>query len=141
MINFEFQPREIGGTMGRIFGLLGLVIVLGLGYYIYMRQAQTASSATGAASPKAAIDVTGVRMDLLAFANAERQELALSGKYLSLDELRQKGVNLPADRRGPYAYSAEVSDSGFRITATSDEEIPGSPKTLSITEKMEIETQ
>jgi hypothetical protein len=127
--------------MGRIFGLLGLVIVLGIGYYIYMRQAQTASSATGAASPKAAVDVSGVRMDLLSFANAERQELALEGKYLSIDDLRAKGVNLPADHRGPYAYSSEISDSGFRITAASDQQLPGAPKSLSITEKMQIETQ
>ncbi|HEX6803316.1 MAG TPA: hypothetical protein VF133_06510 [Terriglobales bacterium] len=127
--------------MGRIFGLLGLVIVLGIGYYIYIRQAQTASSTTGTAAPKAAVDVTGVRMDLLSFANAERQEFALEAKYLSIDDLRAKGVNLPADHRGPYSYSSAVTDSGFRISAIADEQLPGAPKSLSITEKMEIETQ
>ncbi len=128
--------------MTRIFGLLGLVIALAIGFYLYTKQTQTASSATGAATPRAAIDVAGVRNDLLAFANAEKQQYALEGKYLSLDELRAKGTSLPADRRGPYSYSADIGAAGFRITATySGPEMAGAPKSLSIGENMQIETQ
>ena len=128
--------------MARILGLLGLVIALAIGFYLYTKQAQTASSAAGAPTPRAAIDVTGVRNDLLAFANAEKQQFALEGKYLSLDELRAKGTALPSDRRGPWTYSAELSGSTFRITATySGPELAGAPKLLSVGENMQIETQ
>ncbi len=128
--------------MIRVLGLIGLVIALAIGLYMYTRSAQTASSAVGAASPRAAIDVTGVRNDLLAFASAEKQQFALEGKYLSLDELRAKGTVLPSERRGPYNYSADVSATSFRITATySGPEMTGAPKSLSIGETMQIETQ
>jgi hypothetical protein len=128
--------------MTRVLGLIGLLIAMAIGYYLYTQQAQSASSALGAASPKAAIDVTGVRGDLLAFANAEKQQFALEGKYLSLDALRAKGTVLPQDSRGPYSYSAEVGDTSFRITATySGPEMAGAPKSMSISETMQIETQ
>lgn len=128
--------------MGRIFGFLGLLIVAGIGFYIYTQQAKTASSAAGTTNPKAAIDVTVVRADLAAFANAEKQEYAFGGKYLSLDDLRAKGVAIPSEQRGPYHFSSEVSDSGFRITATNaDADTNGAPRSLSITEAMQIETQ
>jgi hypothetical protein len=128
--------------MTRILGLIGLLIALAIGYYLYTRQAQTASSALGASNPRAAIDVVGVRNDLLAFANAEKQQFALEGRYLSLDELRAKGAVLPQDRRGPYSYSAEIGSSSFRITATySGPEMAGAPKSLSIGETMQIEAE
>ena len=128
--------------MTRVLGLIGLAIAMAIGFYLYTKQAETASSAMGAASPRAAMDMTGVRNDLLAFANAEKQQFALEGKYLSLDELRAKGTALPSDRRGPYSYSADVSATSFRITATySGPEMAGAPKSLSIGETMQIETQ
>lgn len=127
--------------MTRVLGLIGLVIAMAIGFYLYTKQAQTASSAMGAASPRAAIDVTGVRNDLLAFASAEKQQFALEGKYLPLDELRAKGTVLPQDRHGQYSYSADVSATSFRITATySGPEMAGAPKSLSIGETMQIET-
>ena len=128
--------------MTRILGLLGLVIALAIGWVVYTKQAQTASSGAGAATPRAVIDVAAVRQDLLAFGNAEKQQFALEGKYLSLDELRAKGTSVPPDRRGPWTYAAEVSGLSFRITATySGPEAAGVPKMLSIGESMEIETQ
>jgi hypothetical protein len=128
--------------MTRVLGLIGLLIAMAIGFYLYTKQAQTASSAAGAATPKATIDVMGVRNDLLAFASAEKQQFALEGKYLSLDELRAKGTAVPQDRRGPYSYSTDVSSTSFRITATySGPEMAGAPKSLSIGETMQIETQ
>jgi hypothetical protein len=128
--------------MTRVLGLIGLVIAMAIGFYLYTKQAQTASATTGAATPKATIDVMGVRNDLLAFASAEKQQFALEGKYFSLDELRAKGTAVPQDRRGPYSYSADVSSTSFRITATySGPEMAGAPKSLSIGEAMQIETQ
>lgn len=128
--------------MVRIFGFLGLLIVLGVGFYIYTQQVKNASSAAGTSNPKAAIDVTVVRADLVAFANAEKQEYAFEGKYLSLEDLRAKGVAIPSDQRGPYHFSSDVTDSGFRITATnSDPATAGAPRSIGITEAMQIETQ
>jgi hypothetical protein len=128
--------------MTRALGLIGLLIALAIGWYIYTQQMETSSRAAGAANPKAAIDVTGVRNDLLAFANAEKQQYALEGKYLSFDELRSKGTTLPQDRRGQYVYSADVGTTSFRINATYDgPENPGAPKLLTIGETMQIETQ
>src|SRR5512140_688538 len=105
--------------MKGIVGLLGLVIALGIGAYLYTHSAKSAADAAGGAgSPKMAIDVTGVKNDLVAFGNAEKQQYALEGKYLSLDELRAKGSTIPADHRGPFTYTAEISDTGFRVVAT-----------------------
>ena len=129
--------------MKGIVGLLGLVIVLAIGSYIYTRQAKSAADAAGGAgSPKMAIDVTGVKNDLIAFATAEKQTYALDGKYLSLDEMRAKGSSIPADRRGPFNYSAEVSDTGFTIIATySGAAIPGAPKRMTIDQTMDIKSE
>ncbi len=128
--------------MTRALGFIGLLIALAVGFYLYTKSTQSTSSALGAATPKAAIDVSGVRQDLLAFANAEKQEYALEGKYLSFDELRAKGTVLPQDRRGPYSYSADVSSTSFRITATyTGEAMAGAPKTLSIGDSMQIEQE
>jgi hypothetical protein len=127
--------------MTRALSFIGLLIALAIGFYVYTNAAKTDSSALGAATPRAAIDVSGVRQDLLTFANAEKQQFALEGKYLSLDELRAKGTALPLDRRGPYSYSAEVSTTSFRITATYLGETAGAPKAMTIGESMEIETQ
>ena len=128
--------------MTRALGFVGLLVALAIGFYLYTKSTQATSSAMGAATPRAAIDVSGVRQDLLAFAAAEEQQFALEGKYLSLDELRAKGTALPADRRGPYSYSADVSWTSFRITATYlGEESGGAPKSLTIGETMEIEQQ
>jgi hypothetical protein len=125
--------------MLRILGLLGLIIALAIGFYIHTRQAQSVAPAAG--SPRAAIDITGVKNDLLAFANAEKQQFALEGKYLSFDELRAKGTALPADHRGPYAYAAEISDSNFRITATcSEPAMCSGARSFSVDQTMQVQT-
>jgi hypothetical protein len=116
----------------RALGLVGLLIALGIGYFVYMQQAQSTAS-VGGGSPQAVIDLVGVKSDLISFANAERQQLALEGKYLPIEELRAKGMAVPGDTRGPYSYTADVSDRDFRITATYDgPTASGAPAVLSI---------
>jgi hypothetical protein len=128
--------------VGRILGLVGLLIALAVGFYVHTRQAQSTSGAMGAASPKAAIDTAAVRHDLLAFANAEKQQFALEGKYLPLEELRAKGTTIPPERRGPYNYSAEIGETSFRIIATySGAEAVGAPRAISINDAMQIQTE
>lgn len=126
--------------MSRIFGFLGVLIVAGVGFYLYTHSAKSASP-EGVGSPRATIDVAGVRNDLLAFANAEKQHYALDSKYVSLDELRAAGTAIPADRRGPWSYHAETSETGFRIVAIySGPDVAGVPKSMSVDETMRIES-
>jgi hypothetical protein len=129
-------------NMGRAFGFLTLIAVVAAGAYIYMRQTKSVMSA-GTSSPTATVDLMGVRNDLLVIAQAERSHAALQGSYVSIDALRSGGdLAMPRNNRGPYNYSAEVSDSGFRIVATyAGPENSGMPGALSIDQTMQISQQ
>jgi hypothetical protein len=128
--------------MGRAFGFISLIIVVGIGAYIYMRQTQSVMSA-GTSNPTATVDLIGVRNDLLAIAQAERSHQASQGAYVSIEALRSQGdLTMTRDNRGPYAYSAEISDGSFRILATySGPESSGMPKTLSVDQTMQVSQQ
>ena len=125
--------------MGRALGFISLIIVLAVGAYIYMRQTQSVMTA-GTSSPTATVDLIAIKRDLMAIAQAERSHGATHGGYVSLAELRSQGeLTMSRDNRGPYTYSAEIGDSGFRIVATySGPEGTGMPKTISIDQSMEI---
>jgi hypothetical protein len=107
-----------------------------------MRQTQGVMTA-GTKSPTATVDLIGVRNDLLAIAQAERSHFAMQANYVSIDTLRQQGdLTMERNNRGPYNYSAEITDSSFRIVATySGPENSGMPKTLSIDQSMQISQQ
>jgi hypothetical protein len=128
--------------MGRAFGFLTLIAVVAVGAYIYMRQTQGVMTA-GTSSPTATVDLIGVRNDLLAIAQAERSHAAMQGSYVSIETLRSQGdLTMERNNRGPYNYSAEISDSSFRIVATwAGPENSGMPKTLSIDQSMQISQQ
>lgn len=124
--------------MSRLFGFLGIVIVLAAGAYIYTRQMQSENPG-GSANPLARVEVTAIKRDLMNIARAERSYSAAHSGYGSLDALRSSGdLSLGSDNRGPYTYSAEVSDSAFRIVATYTGTDPGMPRTISIDETMAI---
>src|SRR5437899_1823949 len=111
--------------MGRAFGFIVLVIVVALGAYLYTRQAQSVTSV--GSNPETTINVTAVRNDLLAIANAERRYFASNGKYVSLDELRTSGdITVPS--RPNYAYSAQTTDATFKIIAVYSGPDPKAPK-------------
>ncbi len=84
-----------------------------------------------------------MKNDLNALASAERRHFATDGKYVSIDELRSNGdISMPSNNRGPYSYSIETSDQGFRITATySGPPNAGVPHTLSIDETMTMKQE
>lgn len=128
--------------MGRIAGLLGILIALGVVAYLYTHQASAPPGNTPAT--KQTVDLAAVKNDLLLLANAERGQVALEGKYATLDELVAKG-SIPAERtrRPPYSYTAEVNGAtGFRIIA-SYEGPPdtGAPRRVSIDETMQIRVE
>jgi hypothetical protein len=124
--------------MGRAFGLVAVVIVLAIGGYIYTREAQTVTPI--GSTPKTTVDVIGVRNDLMAIANAERRYWVTNSKYASLDELRTNGdIEIPG--RDNYTYSAETSDTGFRITASYSGPDPKAPKRISVDESMQMTSE
>jgi len=126
--------------MGRLFGFLSVVIAMSAGIYLYTRQAQDSSAAAGANNPKAAIDITGVRTDLMTIAQAERGYFALEGKYASLDELISSRSMAVARQRPPYSYEVEVGGNGFRVVATrSGEADSGTPAQMSVDENMQFQ--
>jgi hypothetical protein len=127
--------------MGRLFGFLGVVIVLALGMYVYSKQVQGSSAPAGANTPKAAINITGVRSDLISIATAERRYFASEGKYASLDELISTNYITVARQRPPYTYEVQTSSSGFRVVATRfGDNTSGTPAQLSLDENMEFQT-
>ena len=127
--------------MSRLFSFLSLVIVMAVGMYIYSRQVQSSSAPAGANNPKAAINITGVRSDLISIASAERRYYATEGKYVSLDELISTNYLSVARQRPPYTYEIETSSSGFRVIATRTvDDNSGTPAQLSVDENMEFQT-
>jgi hypothetical protein len=127
--------------MGRVFGLLGVVMALAIGMYVYSRQAQSSSASAGANNPKAAINITGVKSDLISIATAERHYFASEGKYASFDELISTHYITVARRRPPYTYEVETASGGFRVVATrSGDDNSGTPAQLSVDENMEFQT-
>lgn len=127
--------------MGRLFGFLSVVIVLGIGMYIYSKQVQSSSAAAGTNNPKAAINITGVRSDLISIATAERRYYASEGKYASFDELISSNYITVSRQRPPYTYEIETTAGGFRAVATrSGDDASGTPAQLSVDENMEFQT-
>jgi hypothetical protein len=126
--------------MGRIFGFLALLAGVGVGMYMYAKQAQTSSAAAGANNPKAAVNITGVRTDLMNIAQAERGYFASEGKYASLDELISSRSLTVSRQRPPYTYEVETSGSGFRVVATrSGDDHSSTPAQLSVDQDMQFQ--
>ena len=122
--------------MGRAFGFISLIVVVAIGGYLYTKQVQSVTS-VGGSTPTTTIDITAVRNDLLALANAERQNFASNGKYASLDELQSNGViRIPS--RPNYSYSAETGENNFKIVAAYSGPDPKAPKRIAIDETMAI---
>jgi len=127
--------------MSRSFGFIALILVAGVVAYLYMKNTVAVSPGSeGKATPRATIDIAGVKNDLNAIAQAERRYWATNSKYVSIDDLRTNGdISMQSNARGPYQYTADYSDNAFRITATySGEPIAGIPHSLNIDQNMEI---
>jgi len=125
--------------MGRLFGFVGLVAALAVGMYIYSKDIQSTSATAGTNNPKAAVNITGVRTDLMAIAQAERGYFATEGKYVSLDELISSHAITITRQRPPYAYEVETGSGGFRVVATrTSDDGSGMPAQLSVDQNMEF---
>ena len=132
------MSRTYTGAMGRSLGFIMLLIVVGIGGYLYSRQAQSVTAI--GSNPITTVEVTGVHNDLTALANAERRYFALNSKYASIEELRTNGDVLIPIREG-YSYSAQTSDTGFKIIAAYSGSDPKAPKRIIMNESMTMTTE
>ena len=120
----------------RVLGLVGLLIVLGCGFYIYQR---SVTSTLGDTSPQEQIDTVAIRQRLITIGQTEKQYMATHGKYATLEELSEENL-LPGgtEQRG-YTFTARVNGgTGFTITATPTDDDKEDWPTLDITENMKV---
>jgi hypothetical protein len=100
-------------------GLASLVIVAGimLGiYHFYFKEMPTTDPGT---APTQAINLTGVRMDLLQIAQSERTFTAQNGRCASLDELTSSNaITMSRASRDGYSYSVQCAGNNFTITGS-----------------------
>lgn len=123
--------------MGRALGFIGVLIAVGVGAYLYAQQAKSVSP--NGASPTTIIDTAGVKNDLIAIAGAEQRRMASDGKYVSLNDLRSNGdIKMSGNTRGPYTYTVETSDNGFKVIATYSGPDDKAPRTMSIDQTMQV---
>jgi hypothetical protein len=123
--------------MRGVLGLLGMVVTLAIGMYIYSLQAKNLTPGAGSGSPEEFATIAGVKGDLIGIANAERGYLASQGKYASLDELVSGNYISVKSERPPYIYGVELTSGSFRATATRTTK--GAPAQLWITENMQVQ--
>ncbi len=127
--------------MKKVGGLVGLVLALGIGYFIF--KAQMTTGPAGGAPPQQVIDTTGVENDLVAIGHAEQMYLASHGSYASLDQLKQDAMTTFSDgtRRG-YQYTVDFEDGQhFRVTATPTDPAKKNWPTVSIDQTMQVQKQ
>jgi hypothetical protein len=127
----------------RLFGILGTVITLAVGMYIYSIQIKTiepsVADGTGPMNSAEAPLIAGVKNDLIAIASAERGYLTQEGHYGSLNDLVSKEYITIKAERPPYSYDVETTSSSFRVVATRS--TPGSPSQLWITDDMAVQAE
>jgi hypothetical protein len=124
--------------MRAAFGMVGLLIVLGIGYFIYSSQIRHVTNGESLVQP---IDFVGVRSDLLSLGQAERLYLAANGSYATLEQLRHSRVmsSIPHRNRRGYQYSIEVDGAEhFKITASPTDSSGTDLPALSIDETLQI---
>jgi hypothetical protein len=129
--------------MKKVGGLLGIVIALGVGYFMFKSQVtQVTQGPAGVAPPKEIIDVVGVKNDLLVIGQAERTYMASHGSYASIEQLEQDGaLQFTGSNRRGYNYSAEIAGEHFRVVATPADPAKVGWPTLAIDDLMQVTQQ
>lgn len=120
-------------------GLISLLIVAVIAFGIYQFYMAPRGKSEGVGSMVHAISAAGVKNDLLAIAQAERAYQAEHGNYATLDELRSSGALTTTSRaREGYTYSAEVTASGFVVTARYTGPATAAGQNFTVDQTMEI---
>jgi hypothetical protein len=104
--------------------LVAAAVVYAIFHY-YFQKMPTTDEGT---APTQAISLTGIRMDLLQIAEAERSYIALNSRCASLDELvSSSALSVPRTGRDGYTYSVDCSGAQFTVSARHTPARPGSP--------------
>jgi len=128
-----------GGMRAFALVLVAALILFGV-YEFYLKKMPTTDAGTASTQ---AISLTGVRMDLLQIAQAERGNLASNSKCASLDELISSD-SLNMSRSGRDGYTYEINCRGgadFQVVARHAPAPEGSPiryPTLAIDSEMQV---
>jgi hypothetical protein len=100
-------------TTGFLFGI----------YILYLKRLPTVAEGTAATQ---AISLTGVKMDLLQIAKAERNSIGVDGHCMNMDELLSSGsMSMSRPERDGYSYEVQCSGSDFTVTARHAPAAPG----------------
>ena len=128
-------------NMGKLVGILVFVAVaFGIYYYAFKRMPSTDPGT----APTQAINLTGVRSDLLKIAQAERSNMALNSHCVELSELISNGsLVMNASGREGYTYEIRCNGDGgeFAVTARHAPAPEGSPiryPILAVDQNMQI---
>ena len=102
---------------GSVLGLLVVAVIVGLAYKYYFAGMNGPAGAM-VSKPRQAIDVVGVKNDLIAIAQAERTYQVQNSKYASLDELTSSGaLSMTKSGRDGYTYEVTTTDDNFHAIA------------------------
>ena len=128
--------------MGRILGFVALLAVVGIGAYVFMRQAQGVTGNNG--NPGNTVEMLAVERDIMNVARAERNYVATHGNCVAFSELHSSGeLSIDSANRGPYTYSVDCgSGGGFHALATyTGPDRSPLPKSISVDETMHMSQQ
>lgn len=105
--------------------LVAAAVVYAIFHYYFQRMPATDEGT----APTQAISLTGVRMDLLLIAQAERSYIALNSRCAPLDELvSSSALSVPRTGRDGYTYLVDCSAGvEFKVSARHDPAPAGSP--------------
>lgn len=113
--------------MGRVLGLIGLLVAAAVGVGIYTYTLKQASPGPGMVVTQN-ISFTGVKTDLMSIAQAEKMYYAQNGSYADLATLSSSGImNIARTSRDGYEYAVDTSETGFTATATYTATPPETP--------------
>lgn len=108
-------------------------------YLLFLKKMPTAAEGTASTQ---AISLSGVRMDLLQIAKAERTSVSVDGHCMSMEELLTSGsMSMSRPERDGYTYSVECSGNDFTATARHAAAPAGSPiryPNLAIDQSMQV---
>jgi len=127
--------------MGKLVGILVFVAVAFGVYYFALKKMPSTDSGT---APTQAINLTGVRSDLLKIAQAERSSMALTSHCSSIEELISNGsLTMSRPEREGYGYEIRCNGDGgeFSVTARHAPAPEGSPiryPVLAIDQSMQV---
>lgn len=122
--------------------LAAILVACGIIFGVYRYYFQKMPVTDQGTAPTQAISLTGVRMDLLKIAQAERGFLALNSRCASLEELvSSNSLSMARPERDGYSYTLDCSGEDFNVTARHAPAAEGSPiryPTLAIDQSMEV---